>query len=32
VVGLAYVRVEHEATRPEMWVEGAESPQSAYLA
>jgi folate-binding protein YgfZ len=32
VVGLAYVRVEHEAARPEMWVEGAESPQSAYLA
>jgi folate-binding protein YgfZ len=31
VVALAYVRVEHEAARPEMWVEGAESPQSAYL-
>jgi tRNA-modifying protein YgfZ len=31
VVALAYVRVEHEAARPEMWVEGGESPQSAYL-
>jgi folate-binding protein YgfZ len=32
VVGLAYVRVEHEATRPEMWIEGVDSPQSAYFA
>lgn len=32
VVALAYVRVEHESARPEMWVEGAEPAQSANLA
>jgi folate-binding protein YgfZ len=32
VVALAYVRVEHEAARSEMWVEGPEPRLSAYLA
>lgn len=32
VAALAYVRTEQEAAHPEMYVEGAEPPQSAYLA